>query len=65
MDVFAEEPLPASSPLWTARNCLVTPHVAGLTRDYMERVAAILVENVRRLEAGEPLRNEIDPRRGY
>lgn len=65
IDVFDTEPLPEESPLWRARHCIVTPHVAGLTRDYMERVGAILVENVRRLEAGEPLRNEIDPRRGY
>lgn len=65
VDVFEEEPLPASSPLWAARNCIVTPHVAGLTRDYMARVAEILIENVRRLEAGERLRNEVDPRQGY
>jgi phosphoglycerate dehydrogenase-like enzyme len=65
VDVFEEEPLPAASPLWSAPNCIVTPHVAGLTRDYMGRVAAILIENVRRLDAGAPLVNEIDPRRGY
>lgn len=65
MDVFAEEPLREESPLWDAPNCIVTPHVAGLSRDYMERVARIFVENVRRVEAGEPLVNEIDRTRGY
>lgn len=65
VDVFEEEPLPPESPLWDAPGCLVTPHVAGLTRDYMERVGALFVDNVRRLEAGRPLANEIDPRRGY
>jgi phosphoglycerate dehydrogenase-like enzyme len=64
LDVFAAEPLPPESPLWDVPNCLVTPHVAGLTRDYMARVGEILVDNVRRLDAGEPLRNEVDPRRG-
>jgi phosphoglycerate dehydrogenase-like enzyme len=64
-DVFEQEPLPESSPLWGAPNLLVTPHVAGLTRDYMERVGAIFFENVRRIERGEPLINEIDRTRGY
>jgi phosphoglycerate dehydrogenase-like enzyme len=65
MDVFDEEPLPPASPLWSAPNCIVTPHVAGLTRDYMLRVGNLFAENIRRLEAGEPLRNEIDRSRGY
>lgn len=65
VDVFEHEPLPEASPLWDAPGCIVTPHVAGLTRDYMQRVGEIFVDNVRRLEAGEPLRNEVDPRRGY
>ena len=64
-DVFEEEPLPSESPLWDAPNLLVTPHVAGLFPDYMERVGELFVENIRRLEAGEPLRNEIDRSRGY
>lgn len=65
LDVFEQEPLAAESPLWAAPDCLITPHVAGLTRDYMERVGELLIDNVRRLEAGRPLRNEIDPKRGY
>ena len=65
VDVFEEEPLPADSPLWGAPNTLVTPHVAGLTRDYMSRVAALFFENIRRLERGAPLLNEIDRSRGY
>jgi phosphoglycerate dehydrogenase-like enzyme len=65
VDVFEEEPLPESSPLWSAPNCLVTPHVAGLTRDYMSRVGGIFFENIRRLESGESLQNEIDRSRGY
>lgn len=65
MDVFEDEPLPPSSPLWDAPNCIVTPHVAGISRDYMQRVAGIFAENLRRLEAGEPLVNEVERGRGY
>jgi len=64
-DVFQEEPLPESSNLWTIPNLIITPHVAGGVPDYMERVLEIFTDNVRRLENGEPLRNEIDRSRGY
>jgi len=65
LDVFEQEPLPASSPLWDVPDLVVTPHVAGFSRDYIPRAFAIFADNVRRLEAGEPLRNEIDCARGY
>lgn len=65
LDVFEEEPLPETSPLWDVPNLVVTPHVAGFRRDYLERVFEIFAENVRRLEEGRPLRNEIDRARGY
>jgi len=65
VDVFEQEPLPEGSPLWSARNTLVTPHVAGLTRDYMSRVGDVFFENIRRLERGESLLNEVDRGRGY
>lgn len=65
LDVFEQEPLPADSPLWDAPGALLTPHVAGLSRDYMSRVAEIFFENIRRLERGSPLLNEVDRARGY
>ena len=65
LDVFEEEPLPEESPLWEVPNLVVTPHVAGFSRDYLPRIFEIFAENVGHLEAGEPLRNEIDPDRGY
>jgi phosphoglycerate dehydrogenase-like enzyme len=65
LDVFAEEPLPESSDLWMIPNLIITPHVAGLVPDYLGRVLKIFMENLRRLEDGKPLRNEIDRARGY
>ena len=64
-DVFEEEPLSPESPLWDAPDMLITPHVAGLSADYMLRVGQIFFENIRRLERGEPIANRIYPARGY
>lgn len=65
LDVFAREPLPAESPLWDMENVLVSPHVSGGTEHYNERAAAIFIDNLQRFVAGQPLRNRIDPARGY
>ena len=54
LDVTDPEPLPPDHELWTFENVLLTPHVAGQTPAYYERVADVLAENVRRLaEDGE------------
>ncbi len=65
IDVFAEEPLQASSPLWSAPNTILTPHVSGLGPGYMDRLTDIVVENLERIETERPLRNEVDRTRGY
>jgi phosphoglycerate dehydrogenase-like enzyme len=65
LDVFAVEPLPASSPLWGIENVIVTAHYAGLTPHYEERAMAIFVDNLRRYVAGEPLLNVVDKQLGY
>ena len=60
LDVTAEEPLAASSPLWGMPQVLITPHTAGETRNYEDNVLDILMENIGRLWAGNPvLRNQI------
>ena len=61
IDVTAEEPLPAASPLWTLPNVFVTPHTAGETRAYEDNVIDILVENLDRLWRDEKaaLRNQV------
>lgn len=62
LDVVGQEPLPAASPLWDAPNVTISPHVSGATDEYLDE---LVVENVRRYLAGEPLLNPVDPERGY
>jgi len=62
LDVTDPEPLPEDHPLWTFENVLLTPHNAGYTPKYYERLADIVAENVERaVESGEwdDLRNQI------
>jgi len=60
IDVTAEEPLPAGSPLWDLPNTFITPHTAGETRRYEDNVLDILEENLDHLWQGEAkLRNQI------
>ena len=65
LDVFEEEPLPASSPLWAMPQVIVTPHVSGLGPRLWERTCDIFARNLRRWVAGEPLENVVDKRAGY
>lgn len=59
LDVFAVEPLPAESPLWSMRNVIVTPHSSGTSVGNLRRADEIFLENVGRYVRGEPLRNEV------
>lgn len=46
LDVFADEPLRRGSPLADAPNLILTPHIAGLTRQANERVSSLVAERV-------------------
>ena len=59
LDVTDPEPLPEDHPLWGLTNATITPHNAGHTPEYYERVADILADNVARLDADEGLRNRV------
>ena len=65
LDVFEEEPLPATSPLWEIENVILTPHVSGVTPLYYQRTAALFADNLDRFLPGQPLDNRFDPARGY
>jgi phosphoglycerate dehydrogenase-like enzyme len=59
LDVFAVEPLPQDSPLWSMPNVIVTPHSSGASPKSAIRAEKIFVENFRSFIAGAPLRNEV------
>lgn len=52
LDVFATEPLPPSSPLWTAKNCWITPHTAGGRVDQDDALADHFLGNLDKFVAG-------------
>jgi phosphoglycerate dehydrogenase-like enzyme len=61
LDVFATEPLPPDSPLWTLPNVLVSPHGAALSEHENERIVELFVANLRRYLDGAPLANAVEP----
>ncbi len=63
LDVFENEPLPATSPLWSLPNAYLTPHDAALSQPV--DVFGRFVANYRRRLAGEPLADVVDFARGY
>ncbi|WP_395243255.1 NAD(P)-dependent oxidoreductase [Agromyces sp. MMS24-K17] len=65
LDVTDPEPLPADHPLWSAPNCLVTPHVADTEAMTAPLFAARVEENVRAFLGGGPFRGVVDPVAGY
>jgi glycerate dehydrogenase len=54
LDVVSIEPPAADNPLLSARNCLVTPHIAWATREARSRLLAEACENLRAFLRGEP-----------
>jgi phosphoglycerate dehydrogenase-like enzyme len=60
LDVFEQEPLPATHPLWTMPGVLITPHTAGYGPYLDDRRYEILRDNCQRFLAGQPLRNVVD-----
>lgn len=62
LDVTDPEPLPASDPLWDCPNVLISPHYAGSgSPASVERLAHGVLDNLRRLQAGEPLLSVVAP----
>jgi phosphoglycerate dehydrogenase-like enzyme len=65
LDVVDPEPLPADNPLWHAPHLLITPHISANTAVAEQARNAVLLENLRRYVAGEPMLSVVDISRGY
>ena len=65
LDVFEAEPLAPDSPLWQVPNLVVSPHMSGDTVGWRDELGAQFVELYERWEAGRPLPNTVDKKRGY
>ncbi|WP_068677632.1 D-2-hydroxyacid dehydrogenase [Oceanobacillus sp. Castelsardo] len=66
LDVVKEEPLPKGHPFWTEENITLTPHLSGLSPEYVHRALDIFEENLQIHRRNEDSYvNQIDLTRGY
>lgn len=67
LDVVYPEPLPADHPLWTTRNCIITPHISGdMGMQYtVDKTVEFFCENFGRYIKGEDLINRVNIKAGY
>ena len=65
LDAHAIEPLPADSPFWDHPRVIVTPHNGATTAQTTVRGTKIMLDNIRRFVAGQPLANLVDKDAGY
>lgn len=63
LDVFSQEPLPKEHPFWEHPSIVITPHISAVTTP--EEGVACFIETLKNLEENKPLRNVVNPSRGY
>ena len=59
LDVFVEEPTPKDNPLLALPNFIAAPHVAGVTREAVDRMAVVAVQNILSVLDGKPNRENV------
>ena len=65
LDVFHQEPLPETSPLWEMENVILTPHSSALVPDMMDSLVAVFIKSLICYRQGKPLPNRIDLKNKY
>jgi phosphoglycerate dehydrogenase-like enzyme len=65
LDTVSTEPLPSESPLWSLPNLFITPHTSAISPALKSRIAALFLDNLKRYQAGLPLRNVVDKQARY
>lgn len=67
LDVMYPEPLPPEHPLWTAKNCIIAPHISGDMGlpETVDITVDIFCDNLRRYARGSELTHLIDINAGY
>jgi len=65
LDSVVDEPLPPDSPLWSAPNIIITPHISPGRDRFGSEVVSFWCENIRRFAEGEPLLGLVDRDAGY
>jgi len=63
LDTFRTEPLPAEHPFWSHPKITVTPHIAAATPP--QTASVVIVDNLARALAGQPLLHLVDRKAGY
>lgn len=65
LDVFENEPLDESDPIWHAKNLFISPHISGDYSGFQEDMVQQFLDNLDRYQASEPMINIVDKQLGF